>query len=111
MTIVRAIMNALRTHWIWVTSACRWVIMVGTATFTEPIMIEFVNEPRIIDRLIAQRAADTLAPGNATGLAAAAKARYLADECGGLATGCLSCGGEPASPRWRTGARAQHLLL
>src|SRR5712692_1080507 len=83
MTIVRAIMKEVRTHWICVTSARRCVIIVGTATFTEPIITEFVSEPRIIDRLMAQRAENIGPPGISTGLAAVEEA-----ERGGLGTGC-----------------------
>src|SRR5262245_57432470 len=102
MTIVRAIMKAVKTHWICVTSACRWVIIAGTATFTEPIITEFVSEPRIIDRLMAQRAEDTLTFGISTVLAEVVEAMCLAGACGGLGTAalfCLSCGGKLASTR------------
>src|SRR5437870_12905132 len=79
-------MNELRTHWIWVTSARRCVIIAGTATFTEPIITEFVSEPRIIDRLMAQRAEDTVTPGISAVLAEAEEATCLAGERGGLGT-------------------------
>src|SRR5437870_4114500 len=81
-------MNELRTHWIWVTSARRCVIIAGTATFTDPIITEFVSEPRIIDRLMAQRAEDTVTPGISAVLAEAEEASCLAGERGGLGTCC-----------------------
>ena len=56
--------------------------MAGTATFTEPIITEFVSEPRIMDRLMAQRAENMGPLGSATGLAAVEEA-----ERGGLGTG------------------------
>src|SRR5262245_26450860 len=88
MTIVRAIIKEVKTHWICVTSACRWVIIAGTATFTEPIITEFVSEPRIIDRLMAQRAEDTVTSGIPTVLDEVVEATGLAGACGGLGTGC-----------------------
>jgi hypothetical protein len=56
ITTVRATIKAVSTHWICDTSARRLVIMVGRAIFTDPIMIEWVRLPRMIDRLMAHLA-------------------------------------------------------
>src|SRR6266545_2129728 len=96
ITTVRAIKYALRTHWIWVTSARRCVIIVGTATLTDPIITALVSEPRIIDRLMAQRAVGLVTPDVSTTPAAPAAAADLSGGRGGLATAtlfysCLVC--------------------
>jgi hypothetical protein len=63
MTTVRAIIKEVRTHWISVTSARRLVIMVGTAMLIEPIITEWVSDPRMIDRLMAHRAEGVVVRG------------------------------------------------
>src|SRR5262249_15033754 len=101
MTIVRAIIKEVKTHWICVTSACRWVIIAGTATFTEPIITEFVSEPRIIDRLMAERAEDTVTAGISTVLAEVVEASGWVGVSRGPGTGLLfsdAIGGESCHP-------------
>src|SRR5262245_4051974 len=56
MTTVRAIIKDVSTHWISVTSTRRLVIMVGTAILIDPIMMEWVSDPRKMDKLIAHGA-------------------------------------------------------
>src|SRR5215510_3437550 len=56
ITTVRAIIKAVSTHWICITSARRLVIMVGTAMLIDPIITEWVRHPRMSDRLMAHRA-------------------------------------------------------
>jgi hypothetical protein len=60
MTTVRATIKAVSTHWICDTSARRLVIIAGRAIFTDPIIIEWVRLPRIIDRLMAHLAEGTV---------------------------------------------------
>src|SRR5713101_2774509 len=74
--------------------------MVGTATLTEPIITALVSEPRIIDRLIAQRAEGVTAFGVAATLAAPEEAACLSGGRGGVAT-CYSFTGYCRYPDWR----------
>src|SRR5437879_10032761 len=62
--------------------------MVGTATLTEPIITALVSDPRIIDRLMAQRAEGVTTSGVAETLAAPAEAACLSGGCGEEATSC-----------------------
>src|SRR5215468_9514941 len=62
--------------------------MAGTATLTDPIITALVSEPRIIDRLMAQRAEGVTACGVSEPLAASAEAACLSGGCGGVVTCC-----------------------
>jgi hypothetical protein len=67
MTTVRATIKAVSTHWICDTSARRLVIIVGRAIFTDPIIIEWVRQPRMIDRLMAHLAEGAVRLGTSGG--------------------------------------------
>src|SRR6266446_9328043 len=62
--------------------------MVGTATLTEPIITALVSDPRIIDRLMAQRAEGVTTAGVTETRAASAEAACLSGGSGGVATCC-----------------------
>ena len=53
----------MSTHWICDRSARRLVIMAGTAMLIDPIITEWVRQPRMSDRLMAHLAEGDTGPG------------------------------------------------